>query len=166
ASRIDPCLVYKWSDDCLSLLGMCVDDYLFLPGGGGSEIEQMDLQLKQEFADEIELMEASEYLGIGISYAEDGESCTVSQFKYIDGLAEAMGLQMASCSRRTILHNMEKELYAETVDATDSVIEPGATRSSFPAIIGILNYLASNTRDIAYAVRILSCFTKAPRARH
>ena len=157
-STIDPCLFMKHNMMCV----IYVDDTIF--AGPNQDlidkevelhgIKHLDEEQPLEFRDEGEL---SAFLGIKIEQ-KDSNEYYLSQPGLIDKVLKAAGMQ--ECNP----------------NATPSTLDPlGPDKESQPmdesweyaSIIGMLMYLANNTRpDIAHAVHACARYTHYPKKTH
>ena len=157
-SNIDPCLFMKRDMICV----IYVDDTIFAgPNQRMIDEEITLLGMKQkheenplEFRDEGEL---SAFLGIKIEQRNKNEFY-VSQPGLIAKVLEAAG--MNDCNPNSTPSSLEPL-------GPDIEGEPMNERWEYPSIIGMLMYLANNTRpDIAHAVHACARYTHSPKKSH
>ena len=157
-SGIDPCLFMKDQMMCV----IYVDDTIFT----GPSQQQLDDEIKKlgiklsheerpfEFRDEGEL---SAFLGIKIDKIDDGKYF-LSQPDLIEKVLSAAG--MTDCNPNSTPSKVEPM----GPSAEDELM---AESWEYASIIGMLMYLANNTRpDIAYTVPTCARYTHNPRKTH
>ena len=158
ASAIDPCLFMKHNMMCV----IYVDDTIFT--GPNQELIENEIKLlgiKQpheerpfEFRDEGEL---SAFLGIKIE-KQDEHRFYLSQPGLIEKVLTASG--MMDCKPNTTPSALEPL-------GPDEEGEPMNESWEYASILGMLMYLANNTRpDIAHAVHACARYTHAPKKSH
>ena len=158
ASAIDPCLFMKESMMCV----VYVDDTIFT-GPNQKQIDQEItlLGIKQpneenpfEFRDEGEL---SAFLGIKIEQTREGKFI-LTQPGLTEKVLSAAG--MSDCNPNSTPSALEPLGPDEHLDRIDESWE-------YASIIGMLMYLANNTRpDIAHAVHTCARYTHNPKTTH
>ena len=152
-SKHDKCLLYKkdiiiflWVDDC----GVCaptmklVDDLI-------ERLKEKGLSLQKEgnFTD---------YLGINFVHNEKTKSITMTQKGLINKIIEATGLQDCKPNWTPA---------TQLALGSDPDGEPMQEKWQYRSIVGMLLYLATNTRpDIAFAVSQVARFSTAPKKSH
>jgi transposase InsO family protein len=151
-SMSDPCLFISDRVICL----VYVDDCLFY-SPAPSDIDVMIEKLRDAELDlEVE-SDVSGFLGVLIDRREDG-SIELTQTGLTDRVITSMGLEGA---------NIKKTPAEHTGLGADIAGEPCNETFSYPSVIGMLMYLASNSRpDIAFAVHQCARFTHNPRRSH
>jgi hypothetical protein len=149
-SDIDPCLfIHK------DMIVVCfVDDLIYL----GRDILKIDAMIKDlgsEFALTVEDM--SSFLGIQIDIRDD-HSMVLTQRGLTQRILEAC--HMVDC-------NVKDTPATTTTVGTDATGAPFSGDFSYASVVGMLMYLASNSRpDISFAVHQCARFTHSPRASH
>jgi Reverse transcriptase (RNA-dependent DNA polymerase) len=149
-SRYDPCLFFRGP----VTLCMWVDD-VCLCAKTQEQIKQVITELRAEF-DLTEEGELSEYLGLSIKRHSNG-SFELTQSGLIEKIIKAVGLENANPN-----HVPATETLGSCKDEP-----PHDEEWSYPSVIGMLLYLAGNTRpDIAFAVNQCARFNHDPRKSH
>ena len=157
-SEIDPCLFMKRNMICV----IYVDDTIF----AGTNQVMIDEEVKQlgikqsneeqplEFRDEGEL---SAFLGIKIEQKGPKEYY-LSQPGLIAKVLKAAGME--ECNPNTTPSTLDPQ-------GPDTNGQPMNESWEYPSIIGMLMYLANNTRpDIAHAVHACARYTHFPKKSH
>ena len=133
-----------------------VDDCLFF-AKDGSKIDAMIKDLQKTFAMTVE-GDVSAFLGIQFERSKDNSTITLTQRGLIDRIIEATGLQ--DCKP-------DNTPAASDPLGTDPEGEPFQEKWSYASLVGMLLYLASNSRpDIAFAVHQCARFTHNPKQSH
>ena len=102
--------------------------------------------------------EVGTFLGIHIE-RQSNSSFTLTQVGLINKVLSAAGMENSKATVKTPA--------ATTPLGLDVDGEPFNENWDYPVIIGMLMYLAQNSRpDIAYAVHQCACFTHSPRHSH
>jgi len=150
-SRLDPCLFSRNK----VILCMWVDD-VCICAKTAEGIQKVIAELRTEF-DLTEEGELSEYLGLTIKRDTDKSSFELTQNGLIEKIIKAVGMEDANPNH--IPAN-------ETLGSCKN--EPKHDEDwSYPSVIGMLLYLAGNTRpDIAFAVNQCARFNHDPRRSH
>ena len=151
ASSIDPCLfIHK------DMLVLCYVDDLIYVGPDVAKLDAMIADLSKEFQLTVE-GDISSFLGIQIDTLPDN-ALLLTQSGLTTRVLEAC--LMVDCNG--------KDTPASTVTVgTDLGGSPHIESFSYASVIGMLMYLASNSRpDIAFAVHQCARFTHSPKATH
>ena len=159
SSKIDPCLWYNDNVICL----IYVDDCLFF-----SRKEEyidkaiVDLRTKKDEFDEFLLNIESDVAGfLGILFKRDKKSKSIelTQTGLIKRILKVTGLEDSNQSTRTPAE--------KTPLGKDENGDPCQERFEYSSVVGMLQYLANNSRpDIAYAVNQCARFTHQPKRSH
>ena len=147
-SKEDECLLYK-----KDMIVICYVDDLAVAAPNKELIQQFANRLRDKGFDLTQDESFSEYLGISIE--RDGNNTfTLTQSGLIEKILSATGLEDCSPNRVPA---------TQLALATDPTGEEMSETWSYPSVIGMLLYLASNTRpDIAFAVSQVARFSSAP----
>jgi Reverse transcriptase (RNA-dependent DNA polymerase) len=151
-SQHDPCLFISQEVICLCY----VDDCLFF-SKDEANIDAVIASLQQEEPTKLDLNiedDVAGFLGILMECQEDG-SIELKQAGLIDRILAIMGLE----------DSKEKSTPADAkpIGKDENVAQCSKTWS-YPSVVGMLMYLASNSRpDIAYAVHSSARFSHSPK---
>ena len=152
-SEYDPCLFYDKTKQILCLV--YIDDVIW----AAPDAERIHKVL-DSLKDDLELTiegDVSAFLGISFERLDDGQ-IKLQQLGLIDKVLKATGLQ--SC-------NPDKTPASQKPLGTDQDGPEFAKQWSYSSVVGMLLYLASNSRpEIAYAVHQCARFTHNPKASH
>ena len=150
--NLDPCLFVREDMVCLCY----VDDCLWFslePEKMDAVIENID---KNDLTLTVESQDVSAFLGI--QFSRYGKMIELTQFGLIDRVIKATGMEKGNVSH--------VPARPEAL-GSDKNGEEFSEEWSYPSVIGMLLYLASNSRpDIAFAVHQCARFTHAPKACH
>ncbi len=151
--HIDPCLFIHKKAICLTY----VDDCLWF----GKDAAALDALIKQMKDDRkmdltVESTDVSAFLGIQFTWK--GDTIELKQTGLIDKVLDATG--MRDCNPAKV--PAEAKPLGKDKDGT-----PFSEDWSYPSVIGMLLYLAGNSRpDIAFAVNQAARFTHDPKQSH
>jgi hypothetical protein len=152
STEIDPCLFIHKDMVCL----VYVDDCLFF-ARDGTKIETMIASLQQDFELTVE-GDVSAFLGIQFERDTKAGTIKLTQHGLIDRVIKATGLE--EC-------NSDRSPAATDALGKDVEGEPMTEDWSYASVVGMLLYLASNSRpEIAFAVHQCARFTHAPKKSH
>ena len=152
-SKVDPCLYFK--DDVICAI--YVDGTIFW-SPDDTKIDQTISELKALDFDLTDEGVVDSFLGIKIDTKEDG-TIAMSQPALTDTIIETLGLENDSKQHLTPAVSPPLQKYEES--------EPFDEKWSYRSLIGMLTYLARNTRpDIEYAVHQCARFQVNPRKPH
>jgi Reverse transcriptase (RNA-dependent DNA polymerase) len=153
ASPLEPCLFIHKDMICL----VYVDDCLFF-AKDGSKIDAMIADLQKTFEMTIE-GDVSAFLGIQFKRDENNASITLTQYGLIDKVISLINV--------TTRHTPDKTPASPVPLGLDPEGEPFIGPWSYASAVGMLMYLASNSRpDIAFAVHQCARFTHNPKKSH
>ena len=152
-SPFDPCLFYDPNKRILCLV--YIDDVIWA-GPDKARIMKVLESLKDDLEMTVE-GDVSAYLGIDFERLSNGQ-IKLKQYGLIDKVLNATGLQ--DC-------NPDKTPASQKPLGKDQDGEDYAEQWSYASVVGMLLYLASNSRpEIAYAVHQCARFTHNPKASH
>ena len=152
-SAFDPCLFYEPTKRILCLV--YIDDVIWA-GPDKARIMKVLESLKDDLEMTVE-GDVSAYLGIDFERLNNGQ-IKLKQYGLIDKVLNATGLQ--DC-------NPDKTPASQKPLGKDQDGEDYAEQWSYASVVGMLLYLASNSRpEIAYAVHQCARFTHNPKASH
>ena len=152
-SAFDPCLFY---DPIKRILCLVYIDDVIWAGPDKSLIMKVMDSLKDDLEMTVE-GDVSAYLGIDFERLNNGQ-IKLKQYGLIDKVLKATGLQ--DC-------NPDKTPASQTPLGKDQDGEDYAEQWSYASVVGMLLYLASNSRpEIAYAVHQCARFTHNPKTSH
>ena len=152
-SKVDPCLYLKEDMIC----AIYVDDTIFW-SPNEIKIDETISELKALNFDLTDEGEVDSFLGIKIDTADDG-TITMSQPALIETIIKSLGLEDDSKQHKTPAVSPPLQKYKESA--------PFIEKWSYRSLIGMLTYLARNTRpDLEYAVHQCARFQSDPREPH
>jgi len=152
-SAIDPCLFYKLG----FLIVLYVDD-AGLAARNADDIDELINRLRKRGFELQREKTFSEYLGIKFEHNAQSGTITMTQKGLINKIIASTGME--SCNPNWVLA-------ARLALGTDPDGEPMTKSWSYPSIVGMLLYLATNTRpNIAFAVSQVARFNHSPRKSH
>ena len=159
SSPYEPCLYFKHSDDCITLIVLYVDD-LLIAGNDRSIVDHV----KDEFKDQFKMKDlgvASEFLGIQIYRDRPNRTLRITQSSYIDKILDRFHMADSNpvCT--------PMEISSSKILSTDSDLQELAQGVPYRQAIGSLMYLMIGTRpDIGYAIGKLSQYCEKPLKSH
>ena len=149
--HIDPCLFIHKQAICLTY----VDDCLWF-GRDGAALDALIAKMKGKMELKVESRDVSAFLGI--QFTRRGDTIELKQIGLIDKVLEATG--MKDCNPAKVPAD------AKTL-GKDKDGSPFDEEWSYPSVVGMLLYLAGNSRpDIAFAVNQAARFTHNPKQSH
>ena len=152
-SKVDPCLYFK--DDVICAI--YVDDTIFW-SPDDTKIDQTITELKALNFDLTDEGEVDSFLGIKIETTDDN-TITMSQPALTDTIIKTLGLEKDSKQHKTPAVSPPLNKHKDS--------KPFNEEWSYRSLIGMLTYLARNTRpDIEYAVHQCARFQCDPRLPH
>ena len=153
-SEVDPCLYIK---DNVIIVVYVDDTILWSPDKSAIDKTMTSLQdIGFELTDKGDV---DSFLGVKIDQLEDGQGFVMTQPSLIQTIIETIGLENDSKQHKTPAVNPPLQKHTQS--------EPFNKKWSYRSIIGMLTYLARNTRpDIEYAVHQCARFQCDPRKAH
>ena len=149
--HIDPCLFVHKEAICLTY----VDDCLWF-GKDGAALDALIEKMSDKMDLTVESKDVSNFLGI--KFTRHGDTIELKQIGLIDKVIEATGL--GDCNGKST--PADPKTLGKDKDG-----KPFNETWSYPSVVGMLLYLAGNSRpDIAFAVNQAARFTHDPKDSH
>ena len=150
-THIDPCLFVHKKAICLTY----VDDCLWF-GKDGAALDALIKKMSTKMDLTVESKDVSNFLGI--KFTRHGDTIELKQTGLIDKIVEATGME--DCNSKST--PADPKTLGKDKDG-----KPFTETWSYPSVVGMLLYLAGNSRpDIAFAVNQAARFTHDPKDSH